>query len=87
MSLFISIDPGKEKCGILLADIKSRNVINAGISSLNRFSDLVSLWYEEYNVCKILIGDGTNCKFIENELNQKNIFNFNSFSPPFIKKI
>ncbi len=76
MSLFISIDPGNEKCGLLLADIKSGNVINAGISSLNRFSDLVSLWYEEYNVCKIIIGDGTNCKFIENELNQKNIFNF-----------
>ena len=75
MSVFISIDPGNKKCGLLLADDKSRNVIEAGISSLDKFSDIVSLWNEEYNVFKIVIGDGTNCKYIENELKQKNIFN------------
>ncbi len=77
MSLFISIDPGNKKCGLLLADTKSGNVIEAGISTLNNFSDVVSLWNAEYDVCKIVIGDGTNCKFIENELKQKNIFNLN----------
>ena len=75
MSIFISIDPGSEKCGLLLADIKSGNVIDAGISSLNKFSDVVSLWNKEYIICKIIIGDGTNCKYIENQLKQKNIFN------------
>ena len=75
MSIFISIDPGKKKCGLLLADVKSGNVIQAGISSINIFADIVSLWNEKYDVCKILIGDGTNCKFIEHELKQKNIFN------------
>ena len=75
MSIFISIDPGNKKCGLLLADMKSGNVIKAGISSLNKFSDIVSLWNEEYNVCKIIIGNGTNCKYIEKELKQKNIFN------------
>ena len=75
MSVFISIDPGKKKCGLLLADMKSGNVIEAGISSLNKFSDVVSLWNEEFQVYKILIGDGTNCKYIENELKQKNILN------------
>ena len=75
MSVFISIDPGNKKCGLLLADMKSRNVIEAGISSLNKFSDIVSLWNEEFQVYKIVIGDGTNCKYIENELKQKNIFN------------
>ncbi len=77
MSVFISIDPGNKKCGLLLADDKSRNVIEAGISSLDKFPDIVSLWNQEYNVLKILIGDGTNCKYIENELKQKNIFNLN----------
>ena len=76
MSVYISIDPGNKKCGLLLADTKSRKVIEAGISSLNNISDLVSLWNEDYEINKILIGDGTNCKFIENELKQKNIFNF-----------
>ena len=77
MSLFISIDPGNNKCGLLLADRKSGNVIDAGISSLNTFSEVVSLWKEKHDVVKIIIGDGTNCKYIEDKLKQKNIFNFN----------
>ena len=73
MSLFISIDPGNQKCGLLLADKQSGNVIEAGISSLNKFADLVYLWNEKYHIDKIIIGDGTNCKYIENILKQKNI--------------
>ena len=75
MSIFISVDPGNKKCGLLLADISSGKVIKAGISSLNKFSDIVSFWNEEYDVSKIVIGDGTNCKYIEQELKQRNIFN------------
>ena len=77
MSLFISIDPGNKKCGILLADRESGNVIEAGISSLDKFSDLVLFWNANYQISKIIIGDGTNSKYIENQLKQKNIFNFN----------
>ena len=62
MSLIISIDPGNKKCGLLLADMTSGNVIEAGISSLNKFFDIVSLWNENNNISKIIIGDGTNCK-------------------------
>ena len=75
MSVYISIDPGSKKCGLLLADIQSGNVIEAGISSLSKFSGLVSLWNEDYQISKIIIGDGTNCRYIENELKSKNIFN------------
>ena len=77
MSLFISIDPGTKKCGLLLADMKSGKVVEAGICSLNKLSDLVSLWNENYQVNKIIIGDGTNCRNIENDLKQKNIINLN----------
>tara|TARA_Y100001968_G_scaffold331616_1_gene386858 strand:+ start:739 stop:1176 length:438 start_codon:yes stop_codon:yes gene_type:complete len=77
MSLFISIDPGKKKCGLLLADIKSGNVVEAGISSLSRLSELVALWNQNHVINKIVIGNGTNCKFIESELKQKNIYNLN----------
>ena len=77
MSIFISIDPGNKKCGLLLADMQSGNVIKAGISSLNKLSDLVYFWNQEYNISKIIIGDGTNCKYIENQLKRKNIININ----------
>ncbi len=32
MSFYISIDPGNKKCGLLLADIQSGKVIEAGIA-------------------------------------------------------
>ena len=60
----------------MLADIQSGKIIAAGIASLNKFSDLVSFWNEEYKISKIIIGDGTNCKYLENKLRQKNMFNF-----------
>ena len=77
MSLYISIDPGMKKCGLLLADIQSGEVIEAGVASLNKFSDLVSQWNEDHEIIKIIIGSGTNCKYIENKLKQNNSFNIN----------
>ena len=77
MSLYISIDPGSKKCGLLLADTKTGNVIEAGISAKYICSELVSSWNENYDICKILIGNGTNCKYIEDQLKRKNIFNVN----------
>ena len=74
MSFYISIDPGKKKCGLLLANIQSGKVIEAGIASLNKCYDLVAFWNENYNIRKIIIGDGTNCKYIKNELKRKNLF-------------
>ena len=77
MSFYISIDPGNKKCGLLLADVKSGEVVTAGIASLNKLSDLVSLWKEKYNISKIIIGDGTNCKYVKNELKRKNFLDLN----------
>ena len=77
MSFYISIDPGINKCGLLLASMKSGKVIEAGIASLNKFSDLVSFWNEDYQISKIIIGDGTNCKYVENQLKRNNLLNIN----------
>ena len=77
MSLYISIDPGMKKCGLLLADMQSGEVIEAGVASLNKFSDLVSQWNEDHKIIKIIIGNGTNCKYIENKLKRNNYFNIN----------
>tara|TARA_B100001113_G_scaffold182744_1_gene149723 strand:- start:9 stop:446 length:438 start_codon:yes stop_codon:yes gene_type:complete len=77
MSFYISIDPGNKKCGLLLADVKSGKVVTAGIVSLNKLSGLVSLWKEKYNISKIIIGDGTNCKYVKNELKRKNFLDLN----------
>ena len=77
MTKFIAIDPGNKKCGLLLADIKSGSVIEAAICSINSFPELVSLWNQDYKISEIILGDGTNCKYIENQLKLNSIFNFN----------
>ena len=77
MSLYISIDPGIKKCGLLLADIQSGKVIEAGVASLNKFSDLVSLWNEDYQISNVIIGDGTNCEYMVNQLKKNNFLNIN----------
>ena len=75
MSKLISIDPGNKKCGLLLVDTKSRNVIDARISSLENFPDLVCFWYENYLIEEIIIGNGTNSNFLERKLKEKKIYN------------
>ena len=75
MSFHISIDPGVKKCGLLLADMQSGKVIEAGIASLSRFSELVSFWNENYQISKVIIGDGTNCKHVETQLKKNDLFN------------
>ncbi len=77
MSFYISIDPGIKKCGLLLADMQSGKVVKAAMASLNKFSYLVSLWNQDYEIIKIIIGDGTNCKYIENQLKRNNFLNIN----------
>ena len=77
MSFYLSIDPGVKKCGLLLADMKSGKVFDAGISSLHKVPELVSLWNEDYQISKIIIGDGTNCKYVKNQLKRKNFLNIN----------
>ena len=77
MHNYLSIDPGTKKCGLLLADMESGEVIDAGISSLKKFSELVSMWNEDYDIFKIIIGDGTNSKYVENQLKLKNFLNIN----------
>lgn len=75
MSKLISIDPGNKKCGLLLVDIKSRDVIDARISSLESFSSLITFWYQNHFIDKVIIGDGTYCNFLEEKLKEKAIYN------------
>ncbi len=77
MSFYLSIDPGIKKCGFLLADIQSRRVIEAGVTSTNKLSDLVLILNEDYQINKIVIGDGTNCNYIVNKLKLNSFLNIN----------
>ena len=75
MSFFISIDPGKSKCGLLLADMESGKVIEAGIASSKKFSYVVSEWNTDYEIVNIIIGNGTNSNYVANQLKLLNFLN------------
>ena len=66
MPKFISIDPGKYKCGLVLADISEKKVCKAIVLK----SELISNYIRNLNtfkdISKIIIGNGTNSReFVE----------------------
>ncbi len=71
MPIFLSIDPGIYKCGLILANIKTRRVLSANIIKASNLYDLVSIWNEQFHIETILIGNGTSSNYCINSL--KNI--------------
>ena len=75
MTKYISIDPGKYKCGLIFADFKSKIVLKAiVIESRYLVRNIKSLIEKDTNI-KVLIGNGTTSKyhakslsFLENNL-------------------
>ena len=62
MTRFISIDPGKSKCGLVVADSKKKVITFASIiksrSLIGRVKELIS----EHQEYKVIIGNGTTSK-------------------------
>ena len=78
MSKFISIDPGKYKCGLVLADISEKKVCKAIVLK----SELISNYIRNLNtfkdISRIIIGNGTNSREIVEKLDflKKEIITF-----------
>ena len=71
MTRFISIDPGNKKCGLLLADIDLKIVLNAKVVRTDSVIRLINLWVEENKIDLIIIGNGTNSKSLESSIKSK----------------
>ena len=75
MTKYISIDPGKCKCGLIFADFKSKSVLKAVvIESRYLVQNIKSFIVKDENI-KVLIGNGTtsinhvkSLSFLENNL-------------------
>jgi len=62
MTKYISIDPGKCKCGLIFADSKSKSVLKAVvIESRYLVQNIKSFIVKDENI-KVLIGNGTTSK-------------------------
>ena len=68
MPRVITIDPGKSKCGIVLADISEKKVYKAIILKSELLENYVSTLIAAEDISQIIIGNGTTSKEIREKL-------------------
>ena len=78
MQKFISIDPGKSKCGLVLAEISEKKIYKAIILKTELLKDYVRHLNTVEEISKIIIGNGTTSTKIVEKLNflKKEIITF-----------
>ena len=68
MAWVISIDPGKSKCGLILAEISEKKVYEALVLKSELVENYIRNLNNVENISKIIIGNGTTSKEIINKL-------------------
>ena len=88
MSKFISIDPGKSKCGLVLAEISEKKVYKAIIIKSKLLEDYVRNLNTIEDISKIIIGNGTTSTEIREKLDffKKEIITFEEKNTTFRAK-
>ena len=78
MARVISIDPGKSKCGFVLAEIYEKKVCEAIILKSELLEEYVRSLDNREDISKIIIGNGTTNREIREKLNffKKEIITF-----------
>ena len=69
MSKVIAMDPGRQKCGLILADLSVKEVYKAIILKTELLKDYVRKLNDREDISKIIIGNGTTSKEIREKLN------------------
>ena len=88
MLKFLSIDPGKSKCGLVLAEISEKKVYKAIILKSELIGDYVENLNTIEDISKIIIGNGTTSQEIKEKLNifKKKIITFEEKNSTFRAK-
>ena len=68
MAKVLTIDPGKSKCGIVLAEINEKKIYEAIIIKSELLEDYVRNLNTVEDISKIIIGNGTTCRDIREKL-------------------
>jgi len=88
MPKFISIDPGKYKCGLVVADISEKKVCKALVLKSELISNYIGNLNTFNDISKIIIGNGTTSKETKEKLNcfKKKIITFEEKNTTFRAK-
>ncbi len=78
MAKVLSIDPGKSKCGLVLAQINEKKVYEATVLNSEFLEGYIKKLNNVEDISKIIIGDGTTSKETKEKLNflKKEIITF-----------
>ena len=78
MSRIITIDPGKSKCGLVLAEISEKKVYEAIVVKSELLENYVRNIITAEDISQIIIGNGTSSREIKKKLNffKKEIITF-----------
>ena len=78
MAKVLSIDPGKSKCGLVLAQINEKKVYEATVLNSELLEGYIKNLNKVEDISKIIIGDGTTSKETKEKLNfyKKEIITF-----------
>ncbi len=78
MSRLLSIDPGKSKCGLVLAEISEKKVYKAIIIQSELIEKYVRSLNDDEDISKIIIGNGTTSREIRKKIDflKKEIITF-----------
>jgi RNase H-fold protein (predicted Holliday junction resolvase) len=68
MSKYISIDPGKYKCGLVLAEISEKKVHRAIVLKSELIEDCIRDFSTNEDISNIIIGNGTTSRKITEKL-------------------
>ena len=69
MCKLISIDPGKSKCGLVLAEVSEKKIYKAIILKSELLEEYIRNLNNVEEISKIIIGNGTSSKEIKEKLN------------------
>ena len=88
MARVISIDPGKNKCGLILAEIIEKKVYEAIVLKSELLGDYIKNLKNFEDISKIIIGNGTTSKETQDNLNffKKEIITFEEKNTTFRAK-
>ena len=88
MARVLSIDPGKSKCGLVLAEINEKKVYEALVLKSELIEDYIKNLNNVEDISKIIIGNGTTSKETKEKLNffKKEIITFEEKNTTFRAK-
>ena len=69
MTRFLSIDPGKSKCGLVIADSKDKKIIVARVIKSELLIENIKNLIKEYQQFRVILGNGTTSKQYIKKLN------------------